>query len=184
METSKLTELADEIEDEHLRQKTVQLIDNFELSNDNFDYSKSDLEKIPSWIGGHHYYEGGLIEHIYSVTKLCIKLSDHFLEVYDDIDIDRDKLIAASLLHDLAKMYIIENMSSFRDCNLEHDVWMCCELYSKGFPEKVIEIVAEHGGETRQAAPQSKEARILHQADSLDAQLLQEEIEDGIIELI
>ncbi|MFP4116553.1 MAG: HD domain-containing protein [Candidatus Aenigmatarchaeota archaeon] len=173
-----LIELTEEIEDKELRSKTSDLLDNLELSNENFDYEKSDLEKIPCWIGGHHYYEGGLIEHIYSVVKLCIDLADNFKEFYGR-ELDRDSLISAALLHDLAKQFIIEGMEGFGDYKLDHEVWISCELYSRGFPEKVIEIIMGHGGETHEPMPKSEEAKILHHADSLDAEMNEDEVFGG-----
>lgn len=175
-----LVELADEIEDEKLRRKTEEVLENPEISNDSMDFEKSDLEEIPCWIGGHHYYEGGLLEHIYSVTKLCIKIADQVNEVYDE-EIDRDALLSASLLHDLAKQFIIKDMNSFRDYWLDHNVWITCELYSRDFPEKVLEIIMGHGGETMEPVPKSKESKILHHADSLDAGLKEEDVEELVI---
>lgn len=179
-----LIDLAVNIEDQGLRSKTEELLQNFELSNEKMDYEKSDLEKLPCWLGGHHYYEGGLIEHIYSVTKMCMDVADNLSEVYG-VDIDRDSLISAALLHDLAKQFILEGMEGFRKCILDHNIWMACELYSRNFPEKVIEIVVGHGGETDQANPKSIEASILCHADSIDAETKQEPIEFGgsIVEL-
>lgn len=173
-----LLELADGIGDEELRDKTKDVIKNLEISNDSMEYGKTDLEKLPCWIGGHHYYEGGLIEHIYSVTKLCINIADHLEEVYGET-LERDYLISAALLHDLAKQFSIKNMDEFRDFWLDHNVWMSCELYSRDFPERVIEIVMGHGGESIQPSPKSDEARILHHADSVDAEMKEEELVIG-----
>jgi len=179
-----LLELAEEIEDEELRKKTKELIEKLELSNDDLEYEKSDLEEIPCWIGGHHYYEGGLIEHIHSVVNLCMDIVDNLEDFYDK-ELDRDSLISAALLHDLAKQFIIEDMDGFRDYKLDHEVWISCELYSRGFPEKVIEIIMGHGGETHEPMPKSDEARILHHADSLDAEMNEDEVFGGgaILEL-
>lgn len=175
-----LLELADEIEDEDLKEKTKDVIKNLEISNKSMDYEKSSLEEIPCWVGGHHYYEGGLIEHIYSVTKLCIRIADQAGEVYDE-EIDRDELISAALLHDLAKQFIVKDMNSFRDYWLDHNVWISCELYSRNFPEKVLDIIMGHGGETIEPVPKSREAKILHHADALDAGLKEEGIEELVI---
>lgn len=179
-----LIELADEIEDRGLRGRTVELLENLELSNGDLDYEKSDLDEIPCWIGSHHYYKGGLVEHIYSVVKICIDLAKNFKQVYGK-DLDKDSLISAALLHDLAKQFIIKDLEGFRDCSLDHEVWISCELYSRDFPEKVIEIIMGHGGETHEPMPKSDEARILHHADSLDAEMNEDEIFGGgaVVEL-
>lgn len=169
-----LLELADRIDDEELRKDTKDLLENFELSNEDFKQDKTDLEEIPCWIGGHHYYEGGLVEHIYSVTRLCIEMSDNFEEVYDK-ELDEDSLISAALLHDLAKQFILDGMDGFQEYYLDHNVWICCELYSRGFPERVIEIIMGHGGETNEPMPKSDEGKILHHADALDAEMMEED---------
>lgn len=173
-----LTDLAEEIQNDELRNKTIELLEGLDLSNEAMEYEKSDLEEIPCWIGGHHYYKGGLVEHIYSVTRLCIDLVENFEEAYDK-ELDRDSLISAALLHDLAKQFIIDGMDGFREYYLDHEVWISCELYSRNFPEKVIEIVMGHGGETHEAVPKSDEARILHHADSLDAEMKEENMLGG-----
>jgi len=184
IEKDDLIELADEIKDEELRKGTKELLENLELTNESFEYEKSDLEDLPCWIGGHHYYKGGLVDHIYSVVNLCIDMADRFEEIYET-DLDRDSLISAALLHDLAKQFIIKNVNNFRESSLDHEVWMSCELYSRDFPEKVIEIIMGHGGESREAFPKSDEARILHHTDSLDAEINQEDALGGgaLIEL-
>lgn len=170
-----LLQLSKEISDETLRNKTVDLINNLDVSNKEMSYDKSDLEDLPCWIGGHHYYKGGLLDHIYSVTKLCTMIADNFNEVYNE-DIDRDFLISAALLHDLAKQFVLEDMENFREYSLDHNTWISAELYSRDFPEKVIEIVMGHGGETLEPNPKSTEAKILHHADSLDAEFKESEV--------
>ncbi len=179
IELKDLVELTKEIENKELRRKTRELLENFELSNDKFEQNGSDFEKIPCWIGGHHYYEGGLIDHTYSVTKLCISLSENFENVYNK-DLDVDSLISAALLHDLAKKFILNGMDGFKDYLLDHNVWISCELYSKDFPEKVIEIIMGHGGETHEPIPKSDEGKILHHADALDAGLNEEDPFNGV----
>lgn len=170
-----LLELVDEIGDVDLRKKTEELLKNLEISNEKMDYESSDLEEIPAWVGGgHHYYRGGLLEHVISVTRLCISISKELERVYEE-EIDRDVLISAALLHDLAKQFIIKDMESFRDYWLDHNVWIACELYSRNFPERVVEVIVGHGGETQEANPKSREAKILHHADSLDAEMKEAE---------
>lgn len=179
-----LMELAEKINDKNLKQRTKELLQDLEVTNESMDYERSDLEDMPCWIGGHHYYEGGLVDHIYFVTNLCIEMAENF-EGFYGMDLKKDSLISAALLHDLAKQFIIKNMNEFRNCSLDHEVWVSCELYSRNFPEKVIEIIMGHGGETTEPNPKSDEARILHHADSLDAELNQEDAFGGgaVIEL-
>ncbi|MFB6076140.1 MAG: HD domain-containing protein [Candidatus Aenigmatarchaeota archaeon] len=166
-----LLKLADRIEDKKIREKTKDFLKNPKLTNVKLDYEVANLEKIPSWIGAHHSYEGGLIEHIYSVVKLTIKMSEILEEVYDR-KIDKDYLISGALLHDISKVFILKEESkgySINDHLLDHSLWCACELYSRGFPEEVIEIVSGHGGEFLEPAPITIESTILQLADDLDA---------------
>ncbi|MFB6088185.1 MAG: HD domain-containing protein [Candidatus Aenigmatarchaeota archaeon] len=166
-----LLKLADRIEEKKIKEKTKEFLKDPKLTNKELDYEVSDLEKIPSWIGAHHSYEGGLIEHIYSVVKLTIKMSEVLEEVYER-KINKDHLIAGALLHDITKVFILKERRkgySINDHLLDHSLWAACELYSRGFPEEVIEIVSGHGGEFSEPNPLTIESTILQLADDLDA---------------
>lgn len=166
-----LIELAEKIENDELRNKTVKLLKHPNLSNKSMDYKASKLEKIPSWIGAHHSYEGGLIEHIYSVTKLSIKMARVLEQVYEK-KVNKDLLICGALLHDLSKVFILKEENNGYSLNkhyLDHALWSACELYSRNFPEEVVEIVIGHGGEMIAPNPLTLEATIVQLADNLDA---------------
>lgn len=163
--------LAKLIKDKGLRRKTVDFLSDPKITNPSIKYDATNLGEMPSWIGAHHYYVGGLVDHIYSVTMLCITMSDSLDSVYKE-KIKRDELIAAALLHDICKVFqLSKNEDGFEFTNhlLDHCLWVCNELYARGFPEDVIAIVAAHGGESMNPIPRTVEGTILHHADSLDA---------------
>lgn len=175
MKLDELIKIADKIKDENIREKTKELLKNPELKNKSLDYKPSDLEKAPCWIGDHHFYEGGLLDHIYSVTKLSIKMAEHF----SDKNINMDHLISAALLHDVSKVFMFKKEGGswgFTGSQIDHSVWSSCELYSRGFPEEVINIVIEHGGDRVPPNPETNEGLILQNADFLDSALNREEV--------
>ncbi|MEE9405803.1 MAG: HD domain-containing protein, partial [Candidatus Aenigmarchaeota archaeon] len=54
---------------------------------------------------------------------------------------------------------------------LDHTMLGTAELYARGFPEKVVHIVASHFGEEGPTPPQTIEALLFHKMDNLDARL-------------
>ncbi len=52
---------------------------------------------------------------------------------------------------------------------LDHTMAGTSELYARGFPEKVLHIVASHFGENGPTPPQTMEALIFHTIDNMDA---------------
>ena len=54
---------------------------------------------------------------------------------------------------------------------LDHTMLGTSELYSRGFPEKVLHIVASHFGENGPTPPGCVEAIIMHTIDNMDATL-------------
>ena len=62
------------------------------------DY-KDRLLKVPATPGRHHYFKGGLLYHLYSVTRNSYTIST----LYPNLNIDVDLLIFGSLLHDIGK---------------------------------------------------------------------------------
>lgn len=62
------------------------------------DYKKKLIRK-PATTGSHHYFEGGLLYHIYCVTKNAITI----IELYPKLNVDSDLVIFGALLHDIGK---------------------------------------------------------------------------------
>ena len=129
----------------------------------------------------HHAYMGGLIEHTVAVTGICDYLSTRYKFV------NRDILIAGSLLHDIGK---ILELSPFPDNDytdqgelLGHIVIGVEMLNEKAkeienFPEETLSLIkhliVSHHGELEFGSPQKPktiEAMILHSADSTDSKI-------------
>ena len=62
------------------------------------DY-KEKLIKKPATTGSHHYFEGGLLYHIYCVARNAIAI----LKLYPELNVDSDLVIFGALLHDIGK---------------------------------------------------------------------------------
>lgn len=163
-----LIELANQIKDRELRQKTIEVLRDPKPSND-WKIQPADLESVPSWLSGHHSGEGGLAQHTKSMTELAIEITKTLQK--NGTKVNMDHVICASLLHDLGKLYKMERAGKgwkFTNVDLEHDILGAAELYARGFPEPVVKAVATHGGEV-QANPTTVEGLIVHHADVLDS---------------
>ena len=54
--------------------------------------------------GYHNSYDGGYIDHIFNVTKNCLKVKDLFASMGGEIDFTDEELIFSALHHDLGKL--------------------------------------------------------------------------------
>lgn len=62
------------------------------------DYKEKLINK-PATTGSHHFYKGGLLFHIYCVTRNAITICN----LYPDLEVDLDLIIFGGLLHDIGK---------------------------------------------------------------------------------
>ncbi|MEM5808204.1 MAG: HDIG domain-containing protein [Candidatus Aenigmatarchaeota archaeon] len=167
----KLLELANKIENKELREKVIDLIKNPKLSNPQFQkYPREDIEKVRTLfsVGDVGVAIREVVNHTATNTELCLKIADTFEKNYG-LRVDRDVLIAGSLLHDIMKVYewkIDEEGDPVpTGIILDHVFLGISELYARGFPEDIIHVVAATQGE--RTPPKSLEALILHYVDTL-----------------
>ncbi|MEM5798322.1 MAG: HDIG domain-containing protein [Candidatus Aenigmatarchaeota archaeon] len=177
--------IAKEIKDKELRQKVIEILKHPSLSNPKFRQKPAKLSECPASLNWHHVYEGGLVRHTYAVTKMCIAIAQNFKDIYG-YEMDMDSLIAASLVHDIGKLWSMRKDKTWvaNEISLDHTVLGTAELYARGFPEKVIHIVASHFGEQGPTPPQTPEAILFHHIDLLNATLNTTKSTDDIIRLI
>jgi len=170
-----LLKLTKKIEDKDLRKQVINFLKDLRLTSKDFKkYPKEKLKNagsiflIPS--SGLGPIERDIINHTTTITELCIKTVEIFREKYN-LDLNKDHLVAASILHDLMKVfeYKRDKMGELEPTGimLDHSMLGVAELYKRDFPEKVIHIVASHIGETGSTPPRSFEAVIFHHLDSL-----------------
>ena len=168
-----LLEFAGKIKDSKLRKLVVDTIKNPGMSHSNLakKYPPADLGEVPASLQYHHTYDKGLVEHTYAVTKMSIDVAGTLNAVYK-MDVDMDALIAGALVHDIGKLWGMKKGPGGwapTELMLDHTMAGTSELYARGFPEKVLHIVASHFGENGPTPPQTMEALIFHTIDNMDA---------------
>jgi len=146
--------------------------------------------KMPAAKDFHHAYNAGLLEHVWSVTKVCEFLSDHYASYYRQLDppLNKDLVLSAAIVHDIGKLielvydpfeagysvtgHLIGHIVLGRD--LVRDAAKRIE----GFPAETLlllehAILAHHGKREwgSPVLPQTLEALIVSFADDLDAKM-------------
>jgi 7,8-dihydroneopterin 2',3'-cyclic phosphate phosphodiesterase len=168
-EVEKLAEL---IKDTNLKTKVLKILRDPKIS---INAPALTLNESPGGSYQHHAYKGGLLQHTISVTRLAITLCDLVEEVYDG-EVDRDAVIASSIIHDIYKIYTYEKKndgtytSSRLGDKIDHLNLLVAELYKQGFSEDMLHIAAAHHGESSPIQPKTLEALIVSQADLCDAE--------------
>ena len=69
------------------------------------------FKKMPAAQSIHHSYTGGLLEHVWSMTRIASFLADHYAKYYDQLESpaeSRASSIAATILHDIGKLRELE----------------------------------------------------------------------------
>ncbi len=175
-----LRAIVDAFQDEHLKTLIRSLLKaNREL-----------FMKMPAAKKFHHAYNAGLLEHVWSVTKVCAFLADHYASYYHALNppLNKDLILAAAIVHDIGKLIEFtydpfEVGYSISGNLLGHIVIgrdMVRDEASRidGFPEETLmllehAILAHHGkGEWGSpVVPKTLEAMLLNFADELDAKM-------------
>lgn len=169
----KLIDLSKKIEDDNLRKMVVDFLKNPTPSNKYFkDYPRMEIEKAvtPFSMGPNAMpVKRDVLNHTIALTESCEMMSGILKNNYG-IDLDKDNLIAAALLHDIMKIFQWEDTPKglkHTGIMLDHTMLITSELYSRGFPEEIIHIVASHFGETGPTPPMNFEAVLLHKLDNM-----------------
>lgn len=172
----KLRALAAKIQDEKLRAKTLELMQNPTVEIGTKKFSGLKLNVSPAGLSHHHSYPGGYLEHVVSTTNIALAMCDSVEQVYHG-KVERDLVIATILLHDLFKplIYDINENGSYVSTELadylDHLSLAVAELVRRDFPPEVVHSVAAHHGAYGPVRPRSLEALICHLADLADSRL-------------
>lgn len=171
----KLIELTEKIKDGKLRKMVVDFLKDLRLSNKDFSkYPKMKIEDAASMftVGGPEgaaSVERNVLGHTIALVELCEKVVDAFEKAYG-LSLNRDNLIAAAILHDVAKIFEWKRGPQGLEHTgvmLDHTILCVAELYHRGFTEDIIHIVASHFGETGPTPPRNFEALIFHHLDTM-----------------
>lgn len=151
------------------------------------DY-KEKLFNKPATPGSHHYFKGGLLIHLYSVTKNSIAITD----LYPSLEIDKDLIIFGALLHDIGKVndfndwvddenYNPINGNSMALLGHSYEGTHIVENYLKEydideqFKNQAIHMIGSHMNEYSEwgalVLPKMLEVSIISYADTIDAYL-------------
>jgi 3'-5' exoribonuclease len=148
------------------------------------------FQKLPAAQNLHHGYSGGLVEHVWSVTRVCVQLANHYASYYTELNppLNKDVIVAAAILHDIGKLRELEyhpvETKYTKHGNLIGHILMGRDLVRDtarridDFPEETLlllehAILAHHGKPEYGApkAPLTLEALIVHYADEIDAKI-------------
>lgn len=144
----------DENEQEQLFNKIVSYVENFnnaELKSFLFNLLNENKELIkitPAAKLMHHNYVGGLLVH----TAECLELAEKSLEFIKKINISKDEIFAACILHDFGKIYeyvintetgLIEYNEEFRKDWITHSQYAFALCMSNGF-KNIAKMIAAH----------------------------------------
>ncbi len=176
MLNAKLQELVDKIQNENLRIKVAELLEDPKFSLDGKVYTGPSFEESPGGLKHHHTYSGGYLEHIAATSKVAFALCDVIEEVYGG-KVDRDLVTAGILLHDAFKpvTYQRDERGDFTSAPLadylDHISLATSEMVRREFPVEIIHIVTAHYGTYGPVKPRTIEALVVHLADNTDSQL-------------
>ena len=181
-----LEKVAESIGDEELRRCVTDLLREPRLGFADME-PRVRLEEAPASPRTHHSFPGGLVLHTLAVAELSRAVADVLSRVYG-IEIDRDLVVAAALLHDIFKFYQYERSGGGfrvrRDSFIEHGYAVVAELVQRGCPWRLVETVA--GAHARMPVTRRVEALVVHLADLVDAvfaEKLQEVVTDELVQL-
>ncbi len=163
-----LPELAD-IEDGALRDKVVAV---YKAALERGGWRPEDMVRLPSTLLMDPA-PASFLEHTRAVTRCAVAVADCMASSYGGrLDINRDHLVAAALLHDVGKLLEYrEEGGEFAKSELgrmlRHPFSGAALCYEFGLPPEVTHAVATHAreGEGARATP---EAIIIHHADFIN----------------
>lgn len=151
---------------------------------------KAQFMRIPAAQYFHHSYTAGLLEHVWSVTRVAGFLADHYASYYSNLNppLNKGVIVAAAILHDIGKLFElayhpVESKYTIQGKLIGHvllgrDLVRDTARELGDVPEEtqlLLEhaILAHHGREEYGAPrpPQTLEALLVHFADDIDSKV-------------
>jgi 3'-5' exoribonuclease len=149
-----------------------------------------EFKKMQAAQGMHHAFTGGLIEHVWSMTRIASFLSKHYARYYHGLNppLNKGVVIAATVLHDIGKLRELQyhpvEAKYTKTGHLIGHILMGRDMVREaaaridGFPEETLlllehAILAHHGKREFGApvVPQTLEALLVSFIDELDAKM-------------
>lgn len=138
----------------------------------------------------HHSYTGGLLEHVWSMTRISRFLAEHYAKYYTNLNppLNKSVIVAAAVLHDIGKLRELQyhpvEAKYTKEGSLIGHVLMGRDMVREaakqidGFPEETLLLIEHailsHHGKREFGAPilpQTIEALIVSFVDDLDAKV-------------
>lgn len=164
--------IVEELDDVYIKQLLKNVLSDPEIN-----------KRLKRWSAGktiHHAYEGGLLEHILSVTTLARSLSAHYA-------VNANYVVAGAILHDLGKVYELTdglNVEYTEEGKLVGHLVKGVELVDrfsykiKNFPYDLKlhlkHVLLSHHGSYEYGSPkipQTSEAFLVHLIDMMDSKM-------------
>ncbi|MEN6368779.1 MAG: HD domain-containing protein [Thermotogota bacterium] len=167
-EIQKILPEVDEIRDKTLRDKVLAT---WETGLARGGWKPADIARIPFTL--LKPVKISFVDHVRSVTKICIAVSETFDEIYKgELKLNRDILIAGALLHDVGKLLEIQEkdgkFGKSKDGTLVRHPFSGLALAdAQGLPAEVLHIIGCHSKEGDHGK-RTAEAIILHLADFMN----------------
>jgi 3'-5' exoribonuclease len=148
------------------------------------------FSRMPAAQNFHHSYTSGLLEHVWSMTRIAAFLAGHYAKYYDQLNppLNKSLIVAAAILHDIGKLreleyHPVEAKYTKEGCLIGHvlmgrDMVREAARRIEGFPEELLlnlehAILAHHGKREfgSPVLPQTIEALLVSYVDDLDAKM-------------
>lgn len=148
------------------------------------------FRKMPAAQSFHHAYTAGLLEHVWSMTRIAGFLAEHYANYYSELNppLNKGVVVAAAILHDIGKLreldyHPVEAKYTKEGCLIGHvmigrDMVRDTARRIEGFPEETLlllehAILSHHGKRDLGApvVPQTLEALLLSYVDDIDAKM-------------
>jgi 3'-5' exoribonuclease len=148
------------------------------------------FRKMPAAQSLHHSYTSGLLEHVWSMTRIAGFLADHYAVYYDRLNppLNKGVIIAAAILHDIGKLRELEydpfEVKYTKEGQLIGHVLIGRDMVREaarkieGFPEETLLLlehaILSHHGKREFGAPilpLTLEALLVSYIDELDAKM-------------
>jgi 3'-5' exoribonuclease len=148
------------------------------------------FSRLPSAQNFHHSYTAGLLEHVWSMTRIAAFLAEHYAKYYDQLDppLNRGLIVAATILHDIGKLRELQyhpiEAKYTKEGNLIGHIILGRDMVREaaekieGFPRELLlnlehAILAHHGKREfgSPVVPHTIEAFIVSCIDELDAKM-------------
>lgn len=169
-----LLQLVNKVESDHIKQLLLNTLGDPQI--------KEKLLKSPAAKSIHHVKVGGLVEHILSISKLMVFVSEQYTQLNYDL------LLFGAVFHDLGKIWELEWTNKgirYTDKGrLVGHLVMSSELVEKkaaqilGFPEELImllkHIILSHHGKLEYGSPKVPmllEAYVVWMIDDFDSKV-------------